>query len=315
MNKQKSLLIVLITLVIIAGGYFLYDNSPNYYEVPHTLEGLKEALSILETEWEVESMESFDEDHLKLYRLNSISDSNVSLVLSSMSKDNMTNISIRQIFNESIDEYFVEDVLKLICELSGITNYKAIYSEFNQYISERDRNTYGDTVWYYASNDKILIVNCYVKHSLSDKYEVHGIWVMNSGFYKQRRKDSAIKTTQTFEKSNLPIIKDTLISDLTSSLNNNDERMYRVIVYGKLEEVSEAKSHFVENVMVEDKDHPLYLDDYLYGFISDHTGRIPVLLPKYVLKYNNYKSKDKTWHITYYPSSDLYLVDYGFIVE
>lgn len=314
MNKRKSLLVVLITLVIIAGGYFLYDNSPNYYEVPHTLEGLKEALSILETEWEVEPLESSDEDHLKLYQLNSISDSNVSLSLSSMSKDNMTNILIRQIFNESIDEYLVEDALKLMCELSGITNYKTVYSEFNQYISERDRNTYGDTAWHYASNEQMLIVNCYVQHSLSDKYEVSSIWVMNSDFYKQRRKDAAIKTTQTFEKSNLPIIKDTFVSDLASSFND-DERMYRVIVYGELAEVSEAKSHFVENVMVEDKDQPLYLDDYLYGFISDDTGRIPVLLPKYVLEYNNYKTKDKTWHITYYPSSDLYLVDYGFSFE
>lgn len=313
MNKRKSLLVVLITLVIIAGGYYLYDNSPNYYEIPHTLEGLKEALSILETEWEVK-LESSHGDHLKVYLLNSISDSNVTLALAGMSKDNMTNISIRQIFSESIDEYFVEDALKLMCELSGITNYKAIYSEFNQYISERDRNTYGDTSWFYASNDKMLIVNCYVKHSLSDKYEVYGIWVMNSDFFKQRRKETAIKTTQTFEKSNLPIIKDTLISDLASFLNN-DERMHRVIVYGKLEEVSEAKSHFVENVMVEDKDKPLYLDDYLYGFISDDTGSIPVLLPKYVLEYNNYKNKDKIWHITYYPSSDLYLVDYGFSFE
>ncbi|MBV1756782.1 MAG: hypothetical protein KMY55_02965, partial [Dethiosulfatibacter sp.] len=82
MNKLKSLLIVLIILVIIAGGYFIYDNRPNHYEVPHTLEGLKEALSVLETEWEVEPMESSDENHLKTYRLNSISDSNVSLALS-----------------------------------------------------------------------------------------------------------------------------------------------------------------------------------------------------------------------------------------
>lgn len=311
MNKRKSLLVVLIILVIIAGSYFLYDNSPNYYEIPHTLEGLKEALSMLDTEWEVEPMESSDEDHLKTYRLNSISDSNVSLALSSMSKDNMTNIFTRQIFKESIDEYLVEDALKLMCELSGITNYRTAYSEFNQYLSKRDRNTYGDTAWHFASNDKMLIMNCYAQHPLSDKYEVNSIWVMNSDFFKQRRMEDAIKTTQTFEKSNLPIIKDTLVSDLPTSFND-DQRMYRVIVFGELSEVGEAKSHLVGNVMVEDKDQPLYLDDYFYGFISDDTGRISVLLPKYVIEYNDYKSINKTWHITYYPPSDLYLVDYGF---
>lgn len=288
--------------------------SQNHYDFPLSKTNIENALEEVDLDWHIIDEYTINEGN-SVFRLSS-SELVQTLTISSMKKDEMFSFSIIPnipMSYESIilDEGTRKQLLQLTCELTGIDYSNSIYRNFYKYLASRDSLKYGDTNWYYSSEDKILMISLKASSVYIGKYQISSIQVMNSAFFKEIKNIFATHTTEKFQSEGDQVYKGVSLKDLKEDFSEGNQSITRIVTIGRLTNTQKIKDKELEGLILEDSDYSLYAKDYLFAYISDRTDTIKVLLPRYIEDLSLLNNKDKEWHITYHHSSGIYVVDYG----
>ncbi|SKC66086.1 hypothetical protein [Maledivibacter halophilus] len=122
-------------------------------------------------------------------------------------------------------------------------------------------------------------------------------------------------TTQKYLMKNVPVYQDVSLKDIQKELLEGKQSISRIVIKGNVTNTRKVRVKELQELTLDDSKYLLYVEDYHFANISDGNDTIEVLLPKYIVDLSLHNDGKKQWHITYYPSSGIYIVDYGLDIQ
>jgi len=318
LKSIKCLLIasslVLLAIFLLAQSSIAPSNSQNHYEFPLTKTSVEKALAEVGLDWKITDQDSIDESNMNFF-LSNVEGENT-LIISSMKKQGMLSLGIsprrsREYETDILDDEKLKQLLHLACEFTGIGKHNSIYGEFDRYITDRDSWKYGNTIWYYKDKDKVLEIQLKPSSLYKGKYQIGYIHVKNLVFFKELKKIWTNNTTQKYQKDGISVYTDVSLKEINKDISKNNKSISRIVIEGNITNTRTAKVNELEKLTLDDSKYSLYPEDYHFATIGDGTDTIEVLLPTYIVDLSLHNDGKKEWHITYYPSSGIYVVDFG----
>lgn len=314
MKKPVKYLFVAAVIVLTMALIIEFRDGQTYYDFPLTRTSIESALKEANLDWEIINEDSVDVGN-SFFTLSS-SEYPQKIDVASMSKDDMLSFAIMP--RDSIAHKYInfddatrKQLLQLTCELTGIGERGSIYSKFSKYIEDRDSRKYGPATWYYKSKDKILEVSMIQSPAHPDKYQIASMQVKNIAFFEESRKIFANYTTQSLKEQGVPVYTYVPLDDIESYILEDKESISRIVIVGRLSKIKKPGAGELEALNFNDPDYEIYPDEYRFAQISDDSGTIKVIIPAYIVDLSLPTNEKREWHISYHPSSDMYVVDYG----
>lgn len=316
--------LLIAAVLILAGVYVITTNSivpissQNQYDFPLNKTSVEKALDEVALDWSITKQDSLDESNMNFFLSNTEDEKR--LIISSMKKQGMLSLAITPINpikyeTDILDDEKRKQLIQLACEFTGIEKHDSIYREFNKYITDRDSWKYGDTAWYYKTKDRVLTIRLDRSSLYIGKYQIRGIQVYNIPFFKEQKKIWTNNYTQRYQKDGVTIYTDISLKALKRELSKKNQYISRIVIEGNVTTTREARVKELEELTLEDSKYSLYAEDYHFADISDDTDTIEVLLPSYIVDFSLHKNGEKEWHITYHPSSNIYIAEYGLDIQ
>ena len=315
--RKKRRLLYLMVIITVLSSFAIIKLADDEILFPLQKDVLEKNLNKTNLDWHVGEEYSLDENN-SVYQLKS-EEHDEQLILSSMNKDGMTSLglAINGIDANSDltqDKTFSKKLIYLTCRLSGIKNKTVVFNDLLSYMSKRDNRIFGDAIWYFKENDKIISVNLKSSHLNSNAYHIQSISVENIKYFDEKRKIFASYQTErlsNYPELDVPVYKDINIKDLNNNKLEHEQDIVRMVIKGKLSEIHLSSKEEMDNMFLSKTDFNIYVGDYAKSTITDNTGTITVFVPIYFLFIPDLALEEKQWHINYYSIDNIYYVDYG----
>lgn len=316
-DKKPAVRIAGIAIIVLSAFLLIRSALTDKISFPLDKISLEKSLKAVRLDWAVVKEDSLDESNA-VYQLKN-ANRHERLIVSSMNKDGMISLglAINNIHADSDwakDEVFDKKLLHLACKLSGIKNQKAVYNDLMAYMSKRDHKIFGSARWYYRKGDKMVFADLKASDDHPNKYYIEFVSVVNMDFFDELKKTFANHKTDRFiahPDLGVPIYQNIGIKDFEDLRSQLKEDVVRVVIKGELSDTRALEQEKINDRVSSNFDPLIYAGDYAESTITDDTGKIDVFSPAYFLNITDRISGEKLWHIDYYPSEKIFIVDYG----
>ena len=293
------------------------SNQKNHYDLPLERNFLLYVIEEIYPGWDIIQENSIDDSNRNFFLSNP--EQKYKIYVSSMNKDKMKSLATMihyTLGNESLvlDSSAHKQLFHFTCQLAGVKNYSSIYKKMDSYLTKRDSQIYGETIWYHGNEDKIISVKWKESSVDKGKYQIVSIFVENPAFFKKIKQISTNYNTEKYKNNpnlNVSVYEDIPLNEVKNRVSKDNNISSRILVTGKLIDVRKPKVDELSKLALEDMAPILYADDYSLAHISDDKGILPLLIPRYFTDLSLLGSEVKEWHITYHAPADIYIVDYG----